>query len=135
MPTSEFRLSQSPDDPRQRELWLQHAMGFILIEDVRNYALQQLDPSLGEDAREAATKAINDALYGMAMVMDGVTGALQNEKQQVNLRLAVDLVDRQNGKVIESLDLSDGDGVCMGYHGWIDGDYGGVPPFEKKSAS
>jgi hypothetical protein len=56
MTTTEFQLSQTPNDPRQRELWLQHAVGFILFQDVREYALQQLEPSLTDDSKAAATK-------------------------------------------------------------------------------
>jgi hypothetical protein len=35
-----------------------------------------------------------------------------------------------DGQLVESLDLRDGDGMCMGYHGWIDGDFGSDPVVE-----
>lgn len=129
MASFNFKLSEPPGDSRQRELWLQHAIGFILFQDVREYALQHVDPLLNDDAKAAATKAINDAMYGMMMVLDGVTGALTNESQRVNLRVAAELVDTKAEDVIESLDLMDGDGMCMGYHGWIENDFGDTPPF------
>ena len=129
MASFNFKLSEPPADSRQRELWLQHAIGFILFQDVREYALQQVDPSLNDDAKAAATKAINDAMYGMMMVLDGVTGALANASQRVNLRVMAQLVDTKAENVIDSLDLMDGDGMCMGYHGWIENDFGGAPPF------
>jgi hypothetical protein len=69
----DFNLSEPPSDSRQRELWLQHAIRFILSQDVRDYALQQVDPLLKDDAKAAATKAINDAVCGLMMVRDGVT--------------------------------------------------------------
>lgn len=85
MAAFEFNLSEPPSDPRQRELWLQHAIGFILFQDVRDYALQQIDPSLKDGEKSAAIKAINDAVYGLMMVLDGVTGSLSNESRRVNL--------------------------------------------------
>ena len=129
MASFNFKLSEPPSDSRQRELWLQHAIGFILFQDVREYALQQVDPLLNDDEKAAATKAINDATYGMMMVLDGVTGTLTNESQRVNLRVVAELVDTETEDVIGSLDLMDGDGMCMGYHGWIEDDFGDTPPF------
>ena len=129
MATFEFNLSEPPSDSRQRELWLQHAIGFVLFQDVRNYALQQVDPLLNDEEKVVATKAINDAVYGLMMLLDGVTGTLANETQRVNLRVIAELVDAKSEHLIESLDLMDGDGMCMGYHGWLENDFGAIPPF------
>lgn len=136
MASFDFNLSEPPSDSRQRELWLQHAIGFILFQDVRDYALQQIDASLKDDEKPAAIKAINDAVYGLMMVLDGVTGSLSNESRRVNLRVLAELVDVETDEVVESLDLMDGDGMCMGYHGWIENDFGDAPPFtpEQKSS-
>ncbi len=117
MAAFDFNLSEPPSDSRQRELWLQNVIGFILFQDVRNYALQQFDPLLKDDAKAAATKAINDAVYGLMMVLDGVTGMLTNESRRVNLRVFAELVDAKSDDVVESLDLMDGDGMGMRYHG------------------
>jgi hypothetical protein len=135
MATSDFQLSKPPTDSRQRELWLQHAIGFILFQDVREYALQQVDPLLSDESKVAATKAIDDAMYGMMMVFDGVTGALTNDAMRVNVRVVAELVDTQTDDVIDSLDLMDGDGMCMGYHGWIDNEFGDTPPITSEPES
>jgi hypothetical protein len=76
-----------------------------------------------------ATKAINDAMYGLMMVLDGATGALANDSMRVNLRVTAELVDTQTDDVVESLDLLDGDGMCMGYHGWLENEFGDPQPF------
>lgn len=125
---SELRLTDAPADSRSRELWLQHAIGHILLRDVRDYALQCMDPSLAPEARAAATKAANDALYGLMMVLDGVTGALQNDSSTVSLRVTAQLTTTETDEVVYSLDLCEGDGMCMGYHGWLEGDFGKNPP-------
>lgn len=135
MSAFDFNLSEPPSDPRQRELWLQHAIGFILFQDVRDYALQQVDGSLKDDEESAAIKAINDAVYGLMMVLDGVTGSLSNESRRVNLRVLAEIVDVETDEVVESLDLLDGDGMCIGYHGWIENDFGDIPPFTAESKS
>jgi hypothetical protein len=135
MATFDFELSEPPGDSRKRELWLQHAIGFIIFQDIREYALAQVDPSLNDDAKAAATNAINDAIYGLMMVLDGVTGVLANESQCVKLRVIAELVDANEDNVIESLDLIDGDGMCMGFHGWIENDFGDSPPFTTEPES
>lgn len=58
------------------------------------------------------------------MVIDGVSGAITNDTHTVELSVAVKLLDRETGGVIAETDLSDGDGMCMGYHNWIAGNFG-----------
>lgn len=130
MATHERTLTQPPDDARQLELWIQHSAGLILFEDVRKYAQERLDSRLSDEARSAALKAIDDAVYGMMMVIDGVSGALQNQKHRVNLEVAVELTDRRTNESIAKVNLADGDGMCMGFHGWREGDFGEYPPME-----
>ncbi|MDQ4039090.1 MAG: hypothetical protein M3313_12270 [Actinomycetota bacterium] len=122
MAAFEFSLADVPSDP---ELWLQHASGFILFEDVRNYALERLDPALGPETRALVVKAVNDALYGLMMVIDGVSGVLRREEIKVELSVTARLL--RGDEVTAELDLRDGDGMCMGYHGWLEGDFGTDP--------
>jgi hypothetical protein len=132
MSTSDYQLSTPPTDPHERELWLQHAAGFILFQDMREYARQQIDPSLNDEARAAAEKGIDDAVYGMMMILDGVTGGLANDTNRVNLRVAVELASNTTDEPAATVDLFDGDGMCMGYHGWRENDFGDKPPFDSR---
>ncbi|MFN0199338.1 MAG: hypothetical protein ACKVT0_21520 [Planctomycetaceae bacterium] len=134
MASWQLELQSPPQEPRALELWLQHAAGRILFEDVRAYAADKIDPLLSAEAKVAAQKAIDDALYGVMMVLDGVTGALSNEVQQVEFAMQVRLVNRDSHYVVAQLDLGDGDGMCMGYHGWLQGDYGDTPIVSVKAA-
>jgi hypothetical protein len=129
MSTDEYRLTAPPQQARRRELWLQQAAGFILFEDVRRYARDRLDPTVDAATRAAAEHAIDDTLYGLMMVIDGVTGALRNPQNRVELRVTARLVRRADSheELVEELDLADGDGMCMGYHGWVAGDFGKDP--------
>ena len=124
-------MSQPPEEGRQLEIWIQHAAGFILFEDVRKYAQDRLDSSLSDEARLAALKAIDDAVYGMMMVFDGISGGLQNHEHRVKLEVAVELTDRNTNELISQVKLADGDGMCMGFHGWCEGDFGEYAPVKR----
>ena len=130
MATHEKTLTQPPSGERERELWIQHAAGLILFEDVRNSAIEQLDDDLSSEARATALNAIDDALYAMMSVIDGVAGHLENDEYRVNLAVMVQLTDLEAEEIINEFDLADGDGMCMGFHGWKDGDFGKNPPIE-----
>ena len=121
------KLAPVPSDPRAKELWLQHLAGSILFRDARGYAVERIDPKLSADPRVAAQKAVDDALYGVMMIVDGVTGAVAHATEQVELRVLARRVRRRDGVVLDELDLADGDGMCMGYHGWLEGNYGQHP--------
>jgi hypothetical protein len=125
MATHEFALEPPPVDERARELWLQHATGFIIFEDVRKHAAESIDPSVDPECRAVALKAIDQAVYAMMMVADGVTGALRNGDDTLQIKLSVLL--RRGDKVVQEMALVDGDGMCMGYHGWLQEDFGSDP--------
>ena len=98
MSTSDFELAAPPARERQRELWLQQAAGFIFFEDARRYALSRLDPALDQRAKEVAIRAIDDAIYGVMMIADGVTGALRSKGHRVQLRFRAELVAARRWK-------------------------------------
>ncbi|HVV81758.1 MAG TPA: hypothetical protein VHE35_01720 [Kofleriaceae bacterium] len=122
----ELTLAKPPMEPRARELWLQHAAGKILFERVRAAGLAHPDPGLPLATREVAEAAVDHALYALMMLIDGVSPHLRGDGQEVRLKFVVQLVDA-DGKVEDELDLSAGDGMCMGFHGWRNGDFGKEP--------
>jgi len=130
MATSDFELISPPADPRARELWIQHAAGFILMEDVRRGALQDLAPTLNANQLAVAQQAVDATLYRLMQVIDGVTGCLKNESESVRLRMVVSyekVWSSGEDSKLYSLDLFDGDGICMSIHAWIEGDFGEYP--------
>lgn len=124
MASSQLTLHRPPVQERALELWLQHAAGRILFEDVRAYATERIDPALSAETRVAVQKGIDEAMYGLMMMIDGVSGVLKNGSQSVELSVIARLVNHQPPGIAAALDLRDGDGMCMGYHRWLDGDYG-----------
>ena len=138
MATWQHELIDPPTEPRARELWLQHAAGFIVFEDVRRYAMERIDPSLPDEVRAAVQKGIDDTVYGLMMVVEGVTGGLSNASHTVYIDFIARLAargDSENGGVLSEVDLRQGDGMCMGYHGWVEGDFGKHPIAVPKSGS
>ena len=130
MPTWQHELADPPADSRARELWLQHVAGFIVFEDVRQYAMENIDPVLTGETRAAVQKGIDDAVYGLMMVIDGVTGGMSNTNRTVCIDFIVRLATRGDSearRVLSEVDLQKGDGMCMGYHGWLEGDFGKDP--------
>lgn len=120
-------LEDPPEQQRQRDLWVQHAAGFIIMSDVRDRTLTELDADLSPEARAAAEAAIDSTIYNFMMIADGVIGGIRNEERSVSVRIGVELRDEVNDEVIQHLDLIEGDGACMGYHMWNDGDFGTAP--------
>lgn len=128
MASFEPELAQAPVEPRARELWLQHAAGFIFFEDVRRYAMERIDRTLTAEARAAVQKGIDDAVYGLMMGIDGVSGGLSNSTHSLSIDFLVRLATRGvESNVISELYLREGDGMCMGSHYWLESDFGKDP--------
>lgn len=123
-------LAPPPAEPRELELWLQHAAGLILCRDVRSYARERIATDTTPAERAAAEKAVDDALYGLMMVLDGVTGSLANDTYHVRLNTQVALYRAEADKPCAVVDLAGGDGMCMACHGWLENDFGDKPVVE-----
>lgn len=61
------------------------------------------------------------------MVIDGVSGGISNSRYNAYIKVTAQLAECANGQdseVLSELDLGCGDGMCMGYHRWREGDFG-----------
>lgn len=136
MATYEYSLTEPPTDEREKELWLQHGAGFIIFQDARQYAIDEIPANYDDEQRSIALKAIDDAIYGLMMIIEGVSGCLKNEKFMLSIETKVKLqaINKNELELVEELDLAQGDGMCMGYHGWREDDYGRVRPAIKNKA-
>lgn len=86
--TSDDRLTPLPESRADRSLWMQHGIGYLLMRDVREPAIATIPQEASEDARAAAVRAINNTLYRLMMLVDGVSRPLAND----DVELTVDLV-------------------------------------------
>ncbi len=115
------------DPPIDVRLWLNHAVGYLIIRNVRDYARSRINKDLSDSTRAIAEKSIDDAVYGVMMMLDGIPTPLQNDRYRVELKNRLSLSDISNGGETEIFSDDFFEGFCMGYHGWIEGDYGADP--------
>ena len=124
-----YKLTNPPNEERVRELWLQHAAGFILFQDMRKYAIDRIPSNTDDNTKELIIKGIDDAIYGLMMIMDGVTGCLKNDQYAVSIENIIKL--ERNGETIQEINTFHGDGMCMGFHGWKENDFGDICPVQE----
>jgi 6-phosphofructokinase len=86
-------------------------------------------PTLTAAERAVALEAIDATMWQLMATLDGMNGGLQNERYQVNLHLLVQLQEQAGSemRMVESLDVREGDGMCLGLSGWLEEDYGDYP--------
>jgi hypothetical protein len=117
MPPPELKLTEPADDSRFPELCLKHTIGRELFREIREYALGQIDSELPIEAKAAATKAVNDVVYGLLKVLDGDAGGLEGETSRVTFRVLAELTKKTSGEVVHSLNLFEGDGTGVAVYG------------------
>ena len=64
------------------------------------------------------------------MVIDGVSGGLSNANHSVYIDFVARLAKRKNSSddaLLSEVNVREGDGMCMGYHGWLEGNFGKYP--------
>jgi hypothetical protein len=128
----DFPLGEPPTEPRSLEVWMQHAAGFSLFQKVRSAGLATLDDKDSDVVREAVKLAVDATIYALMMQIDGVSGCLGGGDRELDLKFGVEL--RAGDSTVAEMDLRDGDGMCMGFHGWCDGDFGEHPIVEQEGA-
>lgn len=115
-----------PADPGFRSVWLQNMVGRELMTHVRQRTRDELPPDLSAEAREAALRAVDEALYSLTMLVDGIFAPTRDETGRIQFQ--VDLVGRlqdvETGEVLHAESLHDGDGACGWMAGWLEGDFG-----------
>jgi hypothetical protein len=121
----EFKLAKPPSGQRALELWMQHAAGLILFEKVRAAGLATIEPDAPAEVRRAVELAVDATTYALMMQIDGVSGGLRGAGHELDLSFGVQLVKGQSP--VGVMDLREGDGMCMGYHAWIEGNFGKDP--------
>ena len=118
----EFRLAKPPSEERALELWMQHAAGLIFFEKVRAAGLATIEPGAPDEIRTAVELAVDATAYALMMQIDGVSGGLRGGGHELELSFGVQLARGES--VVGKLDLREGDGMCMGFHSWVEGNFG-----------
>ena len=122
-----YRLAQPPTEPSRMRLWLENVAGFIMMNDVLSYSLARMHEDADIESRMLALERVRDAVYGLCMIADGVSGDMRGREVTARVSISISLTDTATGRELERLELAEGDGACMGFHGWVQGDFGDVP--------
>jgi hypothetical protein len=113
-----------PEDPRDRELEAENTFGMHLFMHVRDAALERIPAGLSAECRLAAARAIDDTIYQMLALLDGVPGRAVGPEAVAEYVLSVHL-KRRGSNSVETFGLAPGgDGLCMGFAGWREGKFG-----------
>jgi hypothetical protein len=124
---SEFNIGEIPESEHDRLLHLSNAFGKLLFETVRTPSRGRTR-SLDESVRTQVEELLDKQLYAILQTLDGATYPIQNEDVAVEFVLTARLMRRGDSEVIAEVEVGpDGEGLCMGYQGWLAGDFGAVP--------
>jgi hypothetical protein len=94
--------------------------GRHLAEGARDYALERIPEATSEAVRAVAKQAVLDALYGVMTVLEGSPSIDADHRIQYVLSARI----RRGSTTLETIELSpDGDGLCMGFHSWLNEDF------------
>lgn len=109
-----------PPDAHGRWLAAANAFGRHLMAAARDYAIERIPANATANERELARSVTLDALYGMMTLLDGIADSHVGPDHIAEYVLLSRVRSSQTGTVVEQFELSpDGDGLCMGYHGWV----------------
>jgi hypothetical protein len=89
---------------------------------MKEYAISKIPNDADAKTKDKIIQGIEDAIYGLMMMMDGVVGSLQNDDYTVTIENNILL--EKNGQVIQRINTLNGDGMCMGFHDWREGKFG-----------
>lgn len=112
------------DDQRKRWLHAAQRFGLHLMSASHDYAIDRIPADATPRERELATAAARDAIYGMMMLFDGVADSDIDSRHSACYKLIAEIILNDDDRVVADFELApDGDGLCMGYHGWLDSNF------------
>jgi len=118
------RLTDIPGDPRDFSLWMQHGVGYLLMRQVRDEMYYEIESDVAPEHHQAARSVVNDTIYKMCMLVEGIGPPLRNDTHSLEVDLVGRLVDNSTYEYVHHESMFEGDGICVGYHGWMQGDFG-----------
>lgn len=118
-----------PEDPQERSLWMQEMTGLMQMTRVRQSVINDLPDDLSAVARAAACKAVDDTLYSLMMLVDGIFAPVRDAADKIGFDVDIvgKLVEPGTGRVLHTESLHDGEGACTWLVGWLEDDYGDLP--------
>lgn len=102
------------------ERWIDAAniFGAQLFTTAREEQISNLSESLTERERTIAVESIDNTLYAVLMMLDGVADLKLDSKHSTEYSLMQRVFDEES-KLVSEIELApNGDGLCMGFHDW-----------------
>ncbi|MBU6954977.1 MULTISPECIES: hypothetical protein [unclassified Hahella] len=113
-----------PKEQYSRKVSASHAFGEHLFNKVRKEALYSMRSYESDRDRELVEETVDATLYAMMQLLDGIFLNAIDEKHQAEYALIQRVRDNE-GVLLEESELApDGEGLCMGFQGWREGDFG-----------
>src|SRR5579884_4443598 len=101
-----------------------HTFGRHLMQHVRGWARSQIPADAPSDVRAAAEQGVDNCLYALMDLFDGYWLNKVDEGHRVEYALLARIRDDED-RIVETFELApDGDGLSLGIHGWLEGDFG-----------
>ena len=120
------KYSEWPTNPRTRWVQAGNTFGRHLMDAAKEYAFDRIPKSIPAADREIVQRAALDAIYGMMMLLDGVADSEIDEAHRIEYVLLARVREiSESYDAIEEFELApEGDGLCIGFHGWVEDDFG-----------
>src|SRR5262245_9745779 len=93
-----------PSDAHDRLIHLSNVFGRVLFETARDPARRRAS-ALPEASRDEALALVDDVLFAVVQVLDGVTRPIGNDQVGLELVLSARLRDKTTGDVSEVVEL------------------------------
>ena len=113
---------------------MQHAIGYVLMGQMRECAAATIPQDASPEARQLALRVLDRAVFGLMEICDGYNAPLHNSTHEFSVDVVGTLRRRDNQTVMATQALGGGAGACMGVHMWLDGDFGDLPPVVEPQA-
>lgn len=120
-----LQYEEWPPDSHPRWLCAGHAFGAHLMQ-VRDRALEEIPPNTAPDVKMQMEKLIDIALCRMLALFDQyISTPIGNNYIAQYVLLARICPTHNSRNPVETIELApDGDGLQMGYWGWLEGKFG-----------
>jgi hypothetical protein len=120
-------LGRIPDEEDARLIYLSHAFGRLFFDVARTPAHQRAQ-SLPESVRTEVESIVDDALFAVLGIVDGFYVPIRNDELSLEFALIARVRVRANGEAVDEVELApDGEDLQIGFHSWLDGDFGDTP--------
>jgi hypothetical protein len=114
-----------PQDANRRWIHAGNTFGAYLMKYVNDAVSQSIPADATEREREIADKVCVASVFTVMEILDGFYRNDLGDNHTVDYALISRVRNKETYEVVESTELApEGDGLCMGFWGWREGDFG-----------